>query len=646
MGVWPGRSSSESTGRRSPRPRSAGRPRRRRSAPHRSRSCTPGASCPSRRPRTRASCRWRGRTTSSSSTSRARQPRTRQRRRSRRCSAPTTGPPCRSSREGRPRRCRRRQGRRPRRGREPRARKSRRGAARLDVGEGRGLRAVPGRGRARAARAVARLAGVERTSGNCPLREARQAGDSCGGRRERARTGRARARRVRGAPRRGLVPARRPSGRRHARRAGDPGPRALAARGADARGAREGAPQRDPGRNGGRELTISRRVVTVDLAARFVAGRDEESLTARAGQLVRTLRSAPGVVGVRIRVEGGVPVGLFPGYDLRRTVRAPLADRIAPEPARDAAAPRRPRLHGGERRHRPSRRRDLRRGARLREVARPAARRRARRRRREALQRATRPEPVRHEPGRRVELLLDRQVALAIQDDKVVRVFHVSSGAGGRTPVGSFRVYRKERLSWSVPFKVWMPWASYFTGGIAFHEYGYVPAYAASHGCVRMMARDAPLMYAFATSGTPVDVIPRTYEQAAAASHAEPARVRRHRGLRARGGAARRAGRGPSPPASPPRRPRPRASSSALGLRDPAIGRRRPRRRSRPRTRLRGGAREAPRTAPRRCPSSASSSCVPPDGSCRLLPASGSLRSRGSRPRAPLVRRGTSAAPT
>jgi lipoprotein-anchoring transpeptidase ErfK/SrfK len=52
-----------------------------------------------------------------------------------------------------------------------------------------------------------------------------------------------------------------------------------------------------------------------------------------------------------------------------------------------------------------------------------------------------------------------------------------------------------------------MPWASYFTGGIAFHEYSYVPAYPASHGCVRMMARDAPLMYAFATTGTPVDVL-------------------------------------------------------------------------------------------------------------------------------------------
>jgi hypothetical protein len=259
-----------------------------------------------------------------------------------------------------------------------------------------------------------------------------------------------------------------------------------------------------------RELTISRRVVTVDLDARFAAGRDEESLTARVGQLVRTLRSAPGVVGVRIRVEGGVPVGLFPGYDLRRTVRAPLADRTAPSLREtqqllvdlgfmaESGVTGRPGEETTVAVLAFEKWSGLPRDAVLDEdVA-------------KALARATRPEPVRHEPGRRVELLLDRQVALAIQDGKVVRVFHVSSGSGGRTPVGSFRVYRKERLSWSVPFKVWMPWASYFTGGIAFHEYGYVPAYPASHGCVRMMARDAPLMYAFATSGTPVDVISRS----------------------------------------------------------------------------------------------------------------------------------------
>jgi hypothetical protein len=256
-----------------------------------------------------------------------------------------------------------------------------------------------------------------------------------------------------------------------------------------------------------RELTISRRVVTVDLGARFAAGRDEASLTARVGQLVRTLRAVPGVVGVRVRIEGGVPIGLFPGYDLRRVVRAPLANQAAPtlrdtqQLLVDLGFMARSGVTG-----RPGDETSVavlafekwtgmpRDGVLDAAVV-------------KAIARATRPEPVRREPGKRVELLLDRQVALAIVDNRVERVFHVSSGSGGRTPAGSFRVYRKERMSWSVPFSVWMPWASYFTGGIAFHEYSYVPSYPASHGCVRMMARDAPLMYAFATSGTPVDVI-------------------------------------------------------------------------------------------------------------------------------------------
>jgi L,D-transpeptidase-like protein/putative peptidoglycan binding protein len=215
----------------------------------------------------------------------------------------------------------------------------------------------------------------------------------------------------------------------------------------------------------------------------------------------------PGVVGVRVRIEGGVPIGLFPGYDLRRIVRAPLASQAAPTLREtqqllvDLGFMARSGVTG-----RPGDETSVavlafekwtgmpRDGVLDTAVV-------------KAIARATRPEPVRREPGKRVELLLDRQVALAIVDDRVERVFHVSSGSGGRTPAGSFRVYRKERMSWSVPFSVWMPWASYFTGGIAFHEYSYVPSYPASHGCVRMMARDAPLMYAFATSGTPVDVI-------------------------------------------------------------------------------------------------------------------------------------------
>ena len=90
----------------------------------------------------------------------------------------------------------------------------------------------------------------------------------------------------------------------------------------------------------------------------------------------------------------------------------------------------------------------------------------------------------------------------------MVRAIHVSTGAPGRaTPSGSFRVYRKERMSWSRPFSTWLPYASYFTGGVALHEYPSVPAYPASHGCVRVPHDDAPTVYDFATDDTRVVVV-------------------------------------------------------------------------------------------------------------------------------------------
>lgn len=256
-----------------------------------------------------------------------------------------------------------------------------------------------------------------------------------------------------------------------------------------------------------RGIRVERRVVVVDLAARFASGRDERSLQARVGQLVRTVLGVPGVLGVRVRIEGGVPHGLFPGYDLRGTVRAPLpghgelrlrdAQQLLADLGFMAAAG----VTGvaGDETATAVLAFEKWRGLPRDGVLDPAVA--------AALQRATRPLPVGRRAGRRVEILLGRQLALQIVDDRVERVFHISSGAGGATPSGSFRVYRKERMSWSIPFSTWMPWASYFVGGIAFHQYWPVPSYPASHGCVRMTARDAPLLYAFATHGTPVDVI-------------------------------------------------------------------------------------------------------------------------------------------
>jgi L,D-transpeptidase catalytic domain/Putative peptidoglycan binding domain len=97
-----------------------------------------------------------------------------------------------------------------------------------------------------------------------------------------------------------------------------------------------------------------------------------------------------------------------------------------------------------------------------------------------------------------------RQVMLLVEGGRTVRAIHVSTGAYGRTPRGRFAVYRKETLSWSVPFGVWMPYASYFHGGFAMHAYPSVPSYPASHGCVRIPPVEAPGVYSFARYGTPV----------------------------------------------------------------------------------------------------------------------------------------------
>lgn len=254
-------------------------------------------------------------------------------------------------------------------------------------------------------------------------------------------------------------------------------------------------------------VTVSHRIVTVDLGARFAAGRDAKALQDRVGQLVRTVRGILGVRAVRVLVDGGVPVGLFPGYDLRRPVTAAVDPVQRQATTRDVQqqlvdlgfmAP--SGLTGTLDTQTSTAVLGFQKWANL---SRDGALGEATV---AALQRATRPEPRRRAPGRRIEVQLRRQLALLIQDNRVVRAVHISSGAGGKTPAGSFRVFRKERYSWSVPFKVWLPWASYFTGGVAFHEFGSVPTYAASHGCVRVNHYDAQMLFGFAETGTPVDV--------------------------------------------------------------------------------------------------------------------------------------------
>jgi hypothetical protein len=119
---------------------------------------------------------------------------------------------------------------------------------------------------------------------------------------------------------------------------------------------------------------------------------------------------------------------------------------------------------------------------------------------------ASLPKPSARRTGKRVEIHRDRGVLLMIEGGEVLRAVHTSTGAGGATPVGSFRVYVKALMSWSVPFHVWMPFAAYFRGGIATHQSSDVPSYSASHGCVRLPEGEAERVYRFVEIGTPVVV--------------------------------------------------------------------------------------------------------------------------------------------
>ncbi|MGK2931329.1 MAG: L,D-transpeptidase family protein [Solirubrobacterales bacterium] len=119
---------------------------------------------------------------------------------------------------------------------------------------------------------------------------------------------------------------------------------------------------------------------------------------------------------------------------------------------------------------------------------------------RAALRTAKRPKPSAKSPKRLMEVHIGKGVLLLVKNGRTKRAIHVSGGAPGtETPTGRYRVFRKELMSWSVPFSTWLPFASYFNNGIAFHEYPDVPPYPASHGCVRVPTPEAKRVYNFAS---------------------------------------------------------------------------------------------------------------------------------------------------
>ena len=266
---------------------------------------------------------------------------------------------------------------------------------------------------------------------------------------------------------------------------------------------------------------------TVDLNERFAAGSDAGSLLARLSQLVRTLTGLQGTQRVQLLMNGGLVTARFPGISTSssitfRMLQIPNVPVPEPDgarlPAPDAGVKNLQQrlitlgylLRGDDDgRFGPATQNAIlafQKWERLGRTGLLDARTKAR------LATAVRPIPRSMSgPARRAEILLDRQVALLINNNRVVRTIAVSSGKPSTpTPPGSYRVYAKIARWWSVPFREWLPWALPFVGGIAFHEFQVVPTFPASHGCVRQSSTVARWTFNFATVGMPVRVIARS----------------------------------------------------------------------------------------------------------------------------------------
>ncbi len=273
-----------------------------------------------------------------------------------------------------------------------------------------------------------------------------------------------------------------------------------------------------------RSVGLDGNLVTIDLGEKFASGTNVESLSARVAQVVLTATRFPNVRFVRLLVKGGTPLGLFPGI----VTRYPLTAKAVQAPdVPSPTTPTPPPSGGPSEQTRALQQRlddlgfltrdavDGKTGPRTTSamiafqkwsglardgVAGPATL--------AALASAARPTPITRGTGHRIEVLLDRQLTLVIDGERVARILDVSTGKPGfETLTGSWKVARKEERSWSVPYKVWLPWATYIIGGYAFHEYPDVPPYPASHGCVRVPAWDAEWLYRQTPFGTLVTVI-------------------------------------------------------------------------------------------------------------------------------------------
>jgi hypothetical protein len=271
-------------------------------------------------------------------------------------------------------------------------------------------------------------------------------------------------------------------------------------------------------------VTVVNGLARVDLSLDFALGNDAQSLDARLAQLVHTVSGVEGATSVQLLVNGGTVYGMFPGIVTSRpitleyleTPNVPASHPAPPPPSAPVAG-----LLAAQRKlaalgfllgsnvdgqNGPQTQTAVLAFQKWEGLDRDGV---LGPKTLAALATARHPAPItKGPPGKRAEVLLDRQVALAIDNNAVVRVIPVSTGKPSTpTPPGDFKVYAKIAKWWSTPFREWLLWAVPFNGGVAFHEFAEVPTYPASHGCVRQLETTAQWMYDFSVVGMPVKVM-------------------------------------------------------------------------------------------------------------------------------------------
>jgi len=118
-----------------------------------------------------------------------------------------------------------------------------------------------------------------------------------------------------------------------------------------------------------------------------------------------------------------------------------------------------------------------------------------------ALASPKRPRPRVRSAGH-IEIDQTRQVILVVKRNEVRWILHTSTGAGGATRDGVYRVFRK--IAGYSGGGLYYP--SYFDGLRAIHGWEEVPTYPASHGCARVPMWSAQWIHGLAEMGTEVRV--------------------------------------------------------------------------------------------------------------------------------------------